>query len=37
VALFHWCYLPRQGIDFGAVSYSQQTNPATTSFTPART
>ncbi len=24
VALFHWCYLPRKGIDFGAVSYSQQ-------------
>jgi len=24
VALFHWCYLPRKGIDFGSVSYSQQ-------------
>ena len=24
VALFHWCHLPRKGIDFGAVSYSQQ-------------
>jgi len=24
VASFHWCYLPRKGIDFGAVSYSQQ-------------
>ena len=24
VALFHWCYLPHQGIDFGSVSYSQQ-------------
>jgi hypothetical protein len=24
VALFHWCYLPRKGIDLGAVSYSQQ-------------
>ena len=24
VALFHWCYLPRKGSDFGAVSYSQQ-------------
>jgi len=24
VAWFHWCYLPRKGIDFGAVSYSQQ-------------
>jgi hypothetical protein len=24
VALCHWCYLPRKGIDFGAVSYSQQ-------------
>ena len=22
VALFHWCYLPRKGIDFDAVSYS---------------
>ena len=24
VALLHWCYLSRKGIDFGAVSYSQQ-------------
>ena len=24
VAWFHWCYLPRKGIDFGSVSYSQQ-------------
>ena len=24
VASCHWCYLPRKGIDFGAVSYSQQ-------------
>ena len=24
VAVLHWCYLPRKGIDFGAVSYSQQ-------------
>jgi hypothetical protein len=23
VALFHWCYLPRKGIDFGTVSCSQ--------------
>ena len=24
VALSHWCYLPRKGIDLSAVSYSQQ-------------
>ncbi len=24
VALFHWCYLPREGIDLGSVSCSQQ-------------
>jgi hypothetical protein len=24
VDMFHWCYLPRKGSDFGAVSYSQQ-------------
>jgi hypothetical protein len=24
VAWFHWCYLPREGIDFFAVSCSQQ-------------
>ena len=24
VALFHWCYLPREGIDQGSVSCSQQ-------------
>ena len=24
VAEFHWCYLPHEGIDFGAVSCSQQ-------------
>ena len=24
VALFHWCYLPREGIDFSVVSCSQQ-------------
>ena len=24
VAWFHWCSLPRQGIDFGVVSCSQQ-------------
>ena len=24
VALFHWCYLPRKGIDFCLVSCSQQ-------------
>jgi hypothetical protein len=24
VALFHWCYLPRQGIDQRVVSCSQQ-------------
>ncbi len=24
VALSHWCYLPRKGIDFYAVSCSQQ-------------
>jgi hypothetical protein len=22
--VFHWCYLPREGIDFCPVSYSQQ-------------
>ena len=24
VASFHWCYLPREGIDFSVVSCSQQ-------------
>ena len=24
VALFHWCYLPRKGINFYVVSCSQQ-------------
>ena len=33
VALCHWCYLPRKGIDFCPVSCSQHVSHADGSFT----